>query len=317
MELYKAARLAFKDHSAEKFTAFEEQAKTSPASNTASRVESHFGEFTKIVLDAFRVNLLPTEAIPTNNSFERQIQKGKSSQPYTFSFRNECFFQFAANNQNLGAHFVSMDIPYLQTNQENDQYSFVMPEALSHSTSVGNQDKSLCQHVLVAFNRITSPNAFGLIFCSFKQAAIFSDLLTPPANENEAFPWGSITQFSQLFFSKGSFKGPPARRDANQLAKNIVETAILIRKGNADWASFTPFENENDFDQKEKDKMYQKTNLPNLFLPGLDFFKWPAANSTDFPFRKPVDLMEKFLKAYSKSNHIVVEAFSGNRLISF
>lgn len=185
-----------------------------------------------------------------------------------------------------------MDIPYFKTEHEFDKPEFVFGEKLALKEGDDKEDK-LCQRVLRAFDRVTANDAFGLIFCSFEQAQILIDLV----KKNNL-----VTQ-SQIFVYRGNLTGPPRSVDSNQLPRNAIETAVALKKGKPQWASFQSFKSEEDTEDP--------TDLGNLFLAPRDFQKFPAPTN-NLPFRKPADLLAKFLEAYSIIDAPVVEAFSGN-----
>lgn len=184
-----------------------------------------------------------------------------------------------------------MDIPYFKTEHEFDKPPFVFGEALREGQQ---KDDYLCHRVNRAFDRVSANDAFGLIFCSFRQAQILIQLVKKKRNH--------VTQ-SQIFVYRGKLSGPPRNVDSNQLPRNTVETAVILKKGKPQWASFQPFKGEEDTEDP--------TDLGNLFLSPRDFKNYPSPTNS-LPFRKPADLLAKFLEAYSIVDAPVLEAFSGN-----
>lgn len=208
---------------------------------------------------------------------------------------NDCFFVWATKNkQTVNAKFVVMDIPYFKTDHAFDKQEFVFES----KKLVEGEDKNdiMCKRVLRAFDNITSTNSFGLIFCSFEQAQMIIERV------KEAV----VTTHSQIFVYRGKLTGPPRTFESNQLPRNTVETAVIIKKGAANWASFQPFKTDEDAEDP--------TDLGNLFLSPRDFEKYPTP-TTNLPFRKPADLLAKFLEAYSIIDEPVVEAFSGKTIV--
>jgi hypothetical protein len=182
-----------------------------------------------------------------------------------------------------------MDIPYFMTSHEFDKPLFVFGREVAEGESA---DDILVNKVFTGFEQVTDPGgAFGLIFCSFSQAQMLLSICGAKEGYSAAL----------IFVSRGEVTGPHRAVAQNQLPRNTVETAVLIKRGNADWASFAPF---------ALAPGQNPTNLGNLFTAPDNFEKYPQPTNL-LPFRKPADLLAKFLEGYSVVDRPVVEAFSG------
>jgi hypothetical protein len=182
-----------------------------------------------------------------------------------------------------------MDIPYLMTSHEFDKPMFVFGREMAEGELA---DDLLVNKVFTGFEQVTDPEgAFGLIFCSFSQAQMLVSICGAKDGYSAAL----------IFVGRGELTGPHRTIAQNQLPRNTVETAVVIKRANANWASFTPF---------APGPGMNISNLGNLFTPPENFEKYPQPTNL-LPFRKPADLLAKFLEAYSVVDRPVVEAFSG------
>lgn len=183
-----------------------------------------------------------------------------------------------------------MDIPFFLTKHDFDQPDFVLGLRALPDGQTANE--ILVKKVFDGFEKVTDPaGAFGLIFCSFSQAGMLLSIVE--AKEQYSA--------SLIFVGRGEITSSPRNIAQNQLPRNTVETAVMIKRANANWATFEPFSLGNG---------RPPFNLVNLFTAPEYFANYPQATEL-LPFRKPADLLAKFLEAYSVVDAPVVEAFSG------
>ncbi len=139
--------------------------------------------------------------------------------------------------------------------------------------------------------RLADKDSFGFIFCGWRQQLALADLfeqqpyvkVTPCVVERKPFP-------NQI------------RRESTAYPINSVEYALHIKVGDPKWANYGIIRLIIGIDRK--------TGRPNAYLKNIFKPNWPAQHEKH-PFNKPVSLYVQMLKAFSKPEHNILEAFAG------
>lgn len=139
--------------------------------------------------------------------------------------------------------------------------------------------------------RLADKDSFGFIFCGWRQQLALADLfeqqpyvkVTPCVVERKPFP-------NQI------------RRESTAYPINSVEYALHIKVGDPKWANYGIIRLIIGIDRK--------TGRPNAYLKNIFKPNWPAQHEKH-PFNKPVGLYVQMLKAFSRPEHNILEAFAG------
>lgn len=139
--------------------------------------------------------------------------------------------------------------------------------------------------------RLADKDSFGFVFCGWRQQLALADLfeqqpyvkVTPCVVERKPFP-------NQI------------RRESTAYPINSVEYGLHIKVGDPKWANYGIIRLIIGIDRK--------TGRPNAYLKNIFKPNWPPQHEKH-PFNKPVGLYVQMLKAFSRPEHNILEAFAG------
>ena len=193
----------------------------------------------------------------------------------------KCFFQFAATTQKR-FHLVFADIPYMCTEYDFDQPSFV--GSTLREGGFGSVSEYL-NAITKSVWSVLETDSFALLFCGFAHQ---HELI-------ENFELLGATKVVPMYFPKEP-SVEQRRRGATTMPLNAMEVGLLVKKGQPSWVKYGI--------------IILITGGDTSFIVNVMEAEWPAGNR-GHPFEKPPQLYHEIMTIYSNPNHEVLEAFAG------